>query len=394
MPSPRPAERPRRRSATTRCWSSSTSRAAGTSRCRSSATTTATSCTSSTATARRNGGTRRSSRRPRPRSSPTPSAPASTSRPWRCAARSATRTPARSSSSSRGDEAYFLEMNTRLQVEHPVTEEITGVDLVQWQLLVAAGKPLPLTQERDHRQRARDGGAGLRRGPLRRVPPAGRHGRGAVWPPGARVGCGLERAAWSARRTTRCSRKIVVDGADREAARRQHARRARRHRHLRGDDEPRASSAGWSQREFAAGEVHTGWLDSDAAVELLDPPSSRPRRARGRRRSWLVPASTAGSPFGWRRVAASGAARAARGPGDGRRRRHAVGRATGAVPPAISAPQRRRRPHDRVAGTELAARDARPDARRHAAMRRPGRPRSWRRCPGRCSRSTLPRVTR
>ncbi|EJL02584.1 MULTISPECIES: acetyl/propionyl/methylcrotonyl-CoA carboxylase subunit alpha [Pseudomonas] len=117
---------------------------------------------------------------------------------------------------------YFLEMNTRLQVEHPVTELITGLDLVAWQLDVAAGLPLPLTQDqvqlRGHamevRLYAEDPAANF-------VPQTGRL---IGWTPPSREGLRIDHGLLEGQLITPfydpMLGKLIAHGASREEARR------------------------------------------------------------------------------------------------------------------------------------------------------------------------------
>ena len=121
-----------------------------------------------------------------------------------------------------GDDArfYFLEMNTRLQVEHPVTECVAGVDLVQAQLRVAGGEPLPWTQEDAVAARPRHRVPRLRRGSGAGVPAAGRPA--AALPraagPGVRVDAGVVEGGEVPVHYDPLLAKLIVWGATRAEA--------------------------------------------------------------------------------------------------------------------------------------------------------------------------------
>ena len=112
------------------------------------------------------------------------------------AARSATATPARSSScSAPTGRFYFIELNARLQVEHPVTELVTGVDLVREQLRVAAGEPLARDRSRRPRAgtRSRSGSTPrIRAATSRRRPGRDRRGFRPPLGPGVRLDTHVE----------------------------------------------------------------------------------------------------------------------------------------------------------------------------------------------------------
>ena len=210
-----------------------------------------------------------------------------------------------STDSSGGEQAHFLEMNTRLQVEHPVTEAVTGIDLVLWQIDVAAGRPLEHTQDeielRGHaietRVYAEDPYAGF-------LPQSGTIEE-LVWSPDARVDSAFDGRGEVTTAYDPMVAKVIVHGADRGAA---------RLLMIDAIDESAVfgltTNLGFLRRlmasdAFALGDVHTSWLDGDEADPLLSPPEL-PTEALLVGADVLAAArvDVAGSPFatgdGWR----------------------------------------------------------------------------------------------
>ena len=174
----------------------------------------------------------------------------------------------------KADRIWFMEMNTRLQVEHPVTESITGVDLVEWQLRVAAGEPVPLTQEQlsingwamEARLYAEDPANGF-------LPSVGRL-RHFMLPDDIRVDTGVEQGGEVSAFYDPMIAKLIVHAETREAAAAKLARAC-------GEVEvwPVKTNAGFLKRclehpRFVSGDVDTALIGAEGealtAVKMDD----------------------------------------------------------------------------------------------------------------------------
>lgn len=176
----------------------------------------------------------------------------------------------------RPDRIWFMEINTRLQVEHPVTEAITGEDLVEWQLRVASGEPLPKTQAQlaiggwamEARLYAENPGTGFlpSTGPLDRL----------RFPPGVRIDSGVEEGGAVTPHYDPMIAKLIVHGATREEAAQRLAAAAAGTQVW-----PVRTNAAFLARaaahpDFVAGRVDTGFIARHAEVLI---PAAEPAPA-------------------------------------------------------------------------------------------------------------------
>ncbi len=173
------------------------------------------------------------------------------------------------------DRIWFMEMNTRLQVEHPVTESITGVDLVEWQLRVAAGEPIPLKQEdipmqgwaMEARLYAEDPANGF-------LPSIGRLDH-FVLPEDIRVDTGVEQGGEVSQFYDPMIAKLIVHADTREAAAARLANAARE-----VEVWPVRTNAAFLARcldhpRFVEGDVDTAFIAAEEATLLASPVSPR-----------------------------------------------------------------------------------------------------------------------
>ena len=171
---------------------------------------------------------------------------------------------------------YFMEMNTRLQVEHPVTEEVTGFDLAAWQIRIAAGEPLALAQAdltpRGHAIEVRINAEDPSKG--RFLPAPGRIGAyREPAGPGIRVDSGFGPDTEIPRTYDSLIAKVIAWGEDREQARHRLVRALREYVvegvrttipfHLRALEDD----------GFVAGEVHTAYVEKEMDLSDLVVPA-------------------------------------------------------------------------------------------------------------------------
>ncbi len=178
-----------------------------------------------------------------------------------------------SSDGLKPDAFWFMEMNTRLQVEHPVTEAITGQDLVEWQLLVAAGHPLPLTQQQltingwafEARVYAEDAESGF-------LPATGTMAH-LVFPQSARIDTGIRQGDTITPYYDPMISKLIVHAATREQAL-SDLRHSLLNTQAAGSvTNIRFLAALCEHNDFAAGIVDTGLIERDLTALTATPDS-------------------------------------------------------------------------------------------------------------------------